>query len=311
VDSVSYKATVYRVLISAPSDVIQELKAVVEVIALWNGANAPDRNVLFEPVHWRTHSYPAAGDRPQAILNKQIVEAADALVALFWTRLGTPTGTQPSGSVEEIEELVRAGKPVLVYFSNQPVVPGSVDLDQYQKLKEYQKQIRDRVLYTEYSSVAEFRELLAQHLSHIARGVAGSNELRPVPTNTEDQSGLSQIETFLEHLEALLRRYSVDWTAERQSQPVNTDEAKWIMKQLADELLSSRSQITHDENGELTRNLDTAIATGRKIRDHMMLMDGGRSYEQFWTLGEEMLASLQAAIDFIRKDLEPDAKIEA
>ena len=56
------------------------------------------------PVGWETHATPAMGDRPQAIINKQILAGCDLLVAVFWTRLGSPTGAAASGTVEEIEE---------------------------------------------------------------------------------------------------------------------------------------------------------------------------------------------------------------
>jgi len=41
------------------------------------------------------------GDRPQAIINKQLVDDADILVAVFWTKLGTATGAAMSGSVAQ------------------------------------------------------------------------------------------------------------------------------------------------------------------------------------------------------------------
>lgn len=299
-----FKTTVYQVLISAPSDVVQELKAVPEVIGLWNAAHAPGRNVFFEAVHWRTHSFPAGGERPQSILNKQIVANADVLVAVFWTRLGTPTGKHESGTVEEIEEFLKDGKPVLLYFSNQPVIPNSVDPEQYQKVKDFQKQVKDSVLYAEYSSVAEFRELLSQHLTHISHQVEGTAVEPSAAGGSSSEDLIAPLKQFVEHLEALLRRYSIDWAAEKQSQPVNTDDAKWIMKQLSDELLASRSQITDDKTGELTKTLDTAILVGKKVRDHEMFMDGGRSYSEFWILGEEVLSNLQSAIAFLRKEID-------
>jgi hypothetical protein len=300
----AYQTTVYRVLISTPSDVLQELKAIPEVISLWNAANAPGGQVFYEAVHWRTHSYPAGGGRPQAILNEQIVLTADLLVAVFWTRLGSPTGTHESGTVEEIDELLKAGKPVLLYFSNQPVVPSSVDMEQYQKVKDFQKAIRDKVLYAEYESVAEFRELLGQHLTHVAkRCFSSTNKLPGLPEPTGEDQTIERLRVFADHLDALYRRYSVDWQAEKQSQPVNTDEAKWMMRQLVDELVQSRSQITSDETGDLTTTIDRAIIAGKKIRDHMMFMDGGRSYAEFWALGEEMLGSLRSAVELLRAEV--------
>ena len=44
------------------------------------------------------------GERAQAIINRQIVKDSDLVVAIFWTRIGTPTGVAQSGMIEEIEE---------------------------------------------------------------------------------------------------------------------------------------------------------------------------------------------------------------
>jgi hypothetical protein len=52
--------------------------------------------------NWRTHSHPAAGARPQALLNKQVVDRCDILVGVFRLRFGTPTGVADSGTEEAI-----------------------------------------------------------------------------------------------------------------------------------------------------------------------------------------------------------------
>jgi hypothetical protein len=95
------------------------------------------------------------GDRPQGIINRQLVDIADVLIGVFWTRLGTPTGEAESGTVEEIERFIAADKPVLLYFSNQPVLPGSVDPAEYSRLLEFKKSLRERGLYDTYESEAE------------------------------------------------------------------------------------------------------------------------------------------------------------
>ena len=112
-------------------------------------------------IHWKSHSHPDAGANPQDILNRQIVDESDFIIAVFWTKLGTPTDHYDSGTVEEIEKFIQAGKPVLLYFSNQPVVPGSVDTEQFDRLKEYQEKIKNKALYAEFSTVWNFRELLS------------------------------------------------------------------------------------------------------------------------------------------------------
>src|ERR1700677_3816099 len=95
-------ASVLRILIASPADVSQERQAAQRVISQWNASNSMARGVVLESVLWESHSYPAAGS-PQEVLNQQIVDDCDIVVGIFWTRLGTPTATAASGTVEEIE----------------------------------------------------------------------------------------------------------------------------------------------------------------------------------------------------------------
>ncbi|WP_240623949.1 DUF4062 domain-containing protein [Ahniella affigens] len=104
------------------------------------------------------------GDRPQALINKQILHDCDLLVGVFWTRIGTATGEYASGTVEEIEEHIKVGKPAMLYFSSAPVLPDSVDYDQYRRLKEFRLSCQSRGLYEPYSDIQDFRTRLYRQL---------------------------------------------------------------------------------------------------------------------------------------------------
>ena len=160
----SYTAIVYQVMIASPSDVGAERSVVREVVGRWNNAHSDSKGIVLMPVGWETHSTPEMGDRPQAILNRQISSACDLLVGVFWTRIGTATGEYSSGSVEEIEEHMKSGKPTMLYFSSAPVVFGSVDRDQYDRLMDFKKSCQLRGVYEEYSDLADFRQKFDQHL---------------------------------------------------------------------------------------------------------------------------------------------------
>lgn len=160
----SYTAIVYKVMIASPSDVGAERSVVREVVGRWNNAHSDSRSIVLMPVGWETHSAPEMGDRPQAILNRQISNACDLLVGVFWTRIGTATGEYASGSVEEIEEHMKAGKPTMLYFSTAPVVYGSVDREQFDQLVAFKESCRSRGIYEEYSDLADFRQKFDQHL---------------------------------------------------------------------------------------------------------------------------------------------------
>lgn len=163
-----YPATVFNVMIASPGDVLPERNLIRDVIHEWNAVNSLDRNVVLMPVGWETHSTPEMGDRPQEIINKQILQNADLLIGVFWTRLGTPTGEATSGTVEEIEEHVASGKPAMIYFSLVPVRPDSVDESQYSALKEFKSELQEKGLYETYESLDEFRDKLIRNLSSAA-----------------------------------------------------------------------------------------------------------------------------------------------
>lgn len=164
---------VLNVLIASPSDVNEERDAVAAAIHDWNATNAhPDTlNILLQPIRWETHSFPESGDRPQALLNRQIVARGDFLIGLFGTRLGTPTGVAASGTIEEIEEFRKAGKYVALYFSNAPV-PRDVDREQLEALDLYTKARQKDTKYEFFSDSDDLRRQVLQHLTGIVMSVA-------------------------------------------------------------------------------------------------------------------------------------------
>lgn len=108
------KGLIFRALVASPSDCTHERKIIPEVISSWNAVHSLSNAAIVEPVLWETHSRPAFGDRPQEIINTQLVSSCDLVIGAFWTRLGTPTGVAESGTAEEIEQFRAAGKPVLL-----------------------------------------------------------------------------------------------------------------------------------------------------------------------------------------------------
>jgi hypothetical protein len=96
---IRHSANVLNVLIASPSDVSEEREVVTKAINEWNAAHFSNTGVMLNAVRWESHSYPASGDRPQAIVNRQIVESGDILIGLFGYKLGTPTGMAQSGTM--------------------------------------------------------------------------------------------------------------------------------------------------------------------------------------------------------------------
>lgn len=160
----SYLANTFNVMIASPGDVGSERAIVRDVIYEWNAVHSNARRIVLLPVGWETHSSPEMGSPAQKIINRQVLNKCDLLVGVFWTRIGTPTEKHLSGTVEEIEEHISAGKPAMLYFSSQPVAMDTADLDQVKKLKEFKQSCQGRGLYEGYDSLGEFKEKFYRHL---------------------------------------------------------------------------------------------------------------------------------------------------
>lgn len=168
----AYSATVFNVLIASPSDVNEEREAIAQTINDWNSLNSEETGKVLLPVRWESHSAPTMGDRPQGIINNQLVRNCDILIGAFWTRLGSPTGVEDSGTVEEIKLFLKQQKPVMLYYSKKPVDMDEADLSQVQKLKEFKKSIRDKGIQEQYCNIDELKQKLMRQLTIVMRGIS-------------------------------------------------------------------------------------------------------------------------------------------
>ena len=160
----AYDAKVIEIIIASPSDVLEERKIVRDVIAEWNVLNASERSLVLLPIGWETYSSPELSGRPQQMINDRLVKRADLLVGIFWTRIGSPTGKAASGSIEEIQEHHKERKPIMLYFSNAPVRPDSVDQAQYEQLKNFKEWARREGLIESFESSSDFRLKFSRQL---------------------------------------------------------------------------------------------------------------------------------------------------
>ncbi|MDT8390563.1 MAG: DUF4062 domain-containing protein [Lentisphaeria bacterium] len=161
----SYQAIAINVMIASPGDVATERQNIRELIQTWNAMHAEERHLILMPLGWESHASPQMGDRAQGVINEQVLGRCDLLVAVFWTRLGSPTGEAPSGTVEEINRHLQDGKPAMLYFSNAPVRPDSVDEVQYAALRDFRTDCEGRGLIETYDSIEEFRNKFARQLT--------------------------------------------------------------------------------------------------------------------------------------------------
>jgi hypothetical protein len=193
----SFTATVFRVLIASPGDLAEERKTIEDTIHQWNADEGFDAKVVLLPVRWETHAVPEQGDRPQGILNRRLVDHCDILIGAFWTRIGSPTGSYASGTLEEIDRFFQSGRPTLLYFSTRDARLADLDLEQYRQVVEVKQRFKARGLFDEFSSPHELAGKLSRHLREHVRRLTGGEvanrvretaEVRVVNTTKRDRT---------------------------------------------------------------------------------------------------------------------------
>lgn len=171
----SYQSTVYRVLIASPSDVHEEREVTTRLIQNWNDVNSFSKKIVLLPLKWETHSSPTYDVRPQEAINRQLVDSADLVIGLFWAKIGSDTGVEISGTIEEIKRAANNGKDVMIYFSKRGIDPSAIDLNQLKALNDFKEEVYKNALVETFSSVIDFRDKLNRQLEYKIRELQKNN----------------------------------------------------------------------------------------------------------------------------------------
>ena len=178
------KTTTYTILISCPSDIKEEVKIIEEVLKGFNENFGKNIGMSLEYSYWKKDVMPQHGDRPQEIINKQIVRDSDAIIAIFGEKFGSDTGKYPSGTIEEIEEMIKSKKQVFLYFSEKPIEREDMysKVEELEKIERFKKEYGEKGIYSVYKSDNEFKENITKHIekyfSNIKNtSIPNSNEL--------------------------------------------------------------------------------------------------------------------------------------
>jgi hypothetical protein len=105
------------------------------------------------------------------------VDDSDIVVAVFDSRLGKVTEDAVSGTAHEIERTAEAGKPVHVYFSNEPVSrSAAADSEEMARLNKFREDLAARSLLGFYADPTDLgyqvREAVEHDLTQMDLGVA-------------------------------------------------------------------------------------------------------------------------------------------
>lgn len=167
---------VYDLLISCPSDIAQYIPLLETAVNYFNNHYGRNNKIGIRTVYWNKDIYSTMGKFPQDIINQQIVENSDMVVGIFWTRFGTPTNKYESGTEEEIEKMIEAGKQVFLYFLDKPIPPSSFDNEQYSKISKFkEKHKNDGVYFTINDELALSRKFYEQLELYFNSLIQGAN----------------------------------------------------------------------------------------------------------------------------------------
>jgi hypothetical protein len=185
----SRTAAVFDVFIASPSDAADERDNATAIIHEWNAIHYQESpqgspEVFLNPVRWESHSFPTLEAAPQTVINKRLLSHADLLVAVFKGRLGRESDRFESNTIEEIEECIQAGIPILLYFNEMPPAPpitGFIPnlthesreamqkhrkaLADFEQVQRCRKKFEKRGIIGAYRDIAQFRHLLERQLS--------------------------------------------------------------------------------------------------------------------------------------------------
>jgi hypothetical protein len=157
--------THYDIVISCPSDMTEERATVQRAVDDVNERNANYRGLHFDVKYWDKDVLFCSGD-PQIIINNTLIQNADLIVALFGKKLGTPTERAKSGTIEEIEMMIKEGKQVFVCFDERDVVingtTSDAEIEDLIKVRDFKKNYKG--LYIEFKSREDLIERLKNQL---------------------------------------------------------------------------------------------------------------------------------------------------
>ena len=198
----------YNVVLASPSDVAADREFVASVIEEINRLLAP-QFIEFQVLRWESNVAPGIGNYPQEVINRQILNDYDLLIALFAARLGSPTPTAPSGTVEEVRHALAktdspfGGSRLVVFFKRVSVSVLECDIEQISALHEFRKELQtSNVLYSEYSSDNDLGQHLRSTLMKLAQSVnlsSSSNTSALLPfEDLLDEPGILDLMSFYE-----------------------------------------------------------------------------------------------------------------
>lgn len=212
-----------KVFIASPGDVSAQRDEVEKIIWDWNNEHTNSTNVILMPIRWENNSSAqyAINKEGQAVINEQILETSDILVAIFGNRLGTRTKNNKSGTIEEInvfyEQHLRG---VGIFFVDTKVSDDLLDERKLVLLYKEHLSKHERGLYQTYD-IRNIRHFISKQVSELINASMDAQEKiadeRREILNMFDDLEFDNDEQlfFIFSIEKEIRYFGARWMAEK------------------------------------------------------------------------------------------------
>lgn len=209
-----YQATILTLMISCPSDVSDMHPVIEEAVQTWNRQNSKFRNIFFVTTHWKRDCVPDDSQSAQNAINEQLTTKCDCLLALFWTRIGTPTDNAESGSIEEIELCQERGIHTKTLFCSKDIPQLQLDTIQFEKLKEFK--LKKGEYYGQFKDKYDLKDSVASILNHFIEkmNIPLPQAMRPLGGSTQEYLEQDAKDALSEYAISMLMAAVVDSNGE-------------------------------------------------------------------------------------------------
>lgn len=170
-------------MLASPGNLSEDRKKVFEIVKNINLDGGQREGFVAEIVSWETHTRPAVGEYPQAVINDQFPDDIDIFIGMMGTYFGTPTKHWGSGTEEEFRIAYESWKKtktpeIMFYFSDAMSSLSQIDLGQLSKRNSFRDDIAGLgVYYFVYTDVTEFTFDLFRHISSAIHKVLKGKEI--------------------------------------------------------------------------------------------------------------------------------------
>ncbi len=171
-----------KILIASPSDVQRERELLLDKLETKFRRDHFEERCGARIIVTGWEFVPSQSGYAQDIINSDLVQKSNIILAVFRHKLGSPTidiktgdDRSPSGTAEELLYAIRNKKiknPPLgmaYFYANAPVLSlDSIDFDkiknEWQRLKEFREEIKNEILYKTYKHEEEILEIVCPDL---------------------------------------------------------------------------------------------------------------------------------------------------